>query len=108
MAAKTPKTKRVGLLVDPGLVAREGTPLYLPGSPPSTSKDGNEGTIGRITSGIPSPTLKQNIAMAYVDFGKHKINTELEIRLRGKNRKATVTKMPFVKPNYWRAPASKK
>ena len=102
MAAKAPVVRRVGLLVEPGLVAREGTSLYLPKTPAEGSTP-----IGRITSGIPSPTLKQNIAMAYVKSGHHNLGTELEVRLRGKPKKATVVRMPFVKPNYYREPKSK-
>lgn len=98
LTAKRSATKRVGLLIEPGLTAREGTDIYEAGSGTDAQP------VGKITSGIPSPTLKQNIAMAYVNWGKHKIGTELEVRLRGKTRKAQVAKMPFVKPNYYRAP----
>lgn len=58
--------------------------------------------VGAVTSGIPSPTLGKNIAMAYVKSGWHKKGTELEVDVRKKLRKAVVTPMPFVKPNYWR------
>ena len=55
-----------------------------------------------MTSGIPSPTLGKNIAMAYVTSGLHKKGTELEVDIRNKRRKAVVAPMPFIKPNYWR------
>lgn len=42
--------------------------------------------------------------MGYVKSGFHKSGTELAVKVRGKTRKATVTKMPFVKTNYYRAP----
>ena len=58
--------------------------------------------IGTVTSGIPSPTLGKNIAMAYVRSGWHKKGTEIEVDVRNKLRKAVVTPMPFIKPNYWR------
>lgn len=58
--------------------------------------------IGAVTSGIPSPTLQKNIAMAYVQTGFHKKGTEIEVDVRNKLRKAVVTPMPFVKPKYWR------
>lgn len=59
-------------------------------------------SVGTVTSGIPSPTLGKNIAMAYVTSGWHKKGTEVEVEVRNKMRKAVVTSMPFVKPNYWR------
>jgi aminomethyltransferase len=58
--------------------------------------------IGTVTSGCPSPTLKKNIAMAYVKDGMHKSGTEVQVKVRGKNRKATVTKMPFVPNKFYR------
>lgn len=55
-----------------------------------------------MTSGIPSPTLGKNIAMGYVQSGWHKKGTEVEVDVRNKLRKAVLTPMPFVKPNYFR------
>lgn len=97
----TPKSKggtgvsrrRVGLVVS-GAPAREGAEIQ---------KDGEK--IGTITSGVPSPTLGQNIAMGYIKDGQHKAGTEVDVVVRGKKRKATVTKMPFVPAKYWKAPA---
>lgn len=57
---------------------------------------------GVVTSGIPSPTLGRNIAMAYVQSGLHKKGTELEVDVRNKLRKAVVTPMPFVPTRYYR------
>lgn len=97
-----PKTKggvgverrRVGLIVE-GAPAREGAEIVSP-----------EGeTIGRITSGCPSPTLGKNIAMGYIKDGFHKAGTDVDVVVRGKPRKARVTKMPFVPSKYWKAPA---
>lgn len=97
-----PKTKggsgverrRVGFVVE-GAPAREGAEIL--------SKKGEK--IGKITSGCPSPTLGKNIAMGYVKDGFHKSGTELDIVVRGRNRKATVTKMPFVPTKYWKGTA---
>ena len=55
-----------------------------------------------MTSGCPSPTLKKNIAMAYVKNGMHKAGTEVQVVVRGKKRKAIVSKMPFVESKYWK------
>ncbi|KAF9233799.1 hypothetical protein BU15DRAFT_90219 [Melanogaster broomeanus] len=87
-----PPRRRVGLIVD-GAPARQGAQIYAP-----SQKE----NIGTVTSGIPSPTLGKNIAMAYVNSGWHKKGTEVEVDVRNKLRKAIVTPMPFVKPNYWR------
>ncbi|TIA12131.1 glycine cleavage system T protein [Aureobasidium pullulans] len=83
--------RRVGLLVE-GAPAREGAQIV----------DAEGQIIGAVTSGCPSPTLKKNIAMGYVKDGQHKSGTELGVVVRGKTRKATVTKMPFVPSKYWK------
>ncbi|KAH7310696.1 glycine cleavage system T protein [Stachybotrys elegans] len=98
LAQLTPKSKggtgvtrrRVGIVVK-GAPAREGADIV---------KDGE--VIGTVTSGSPSPTLGKNIAMGYVKDGLHKSGTELEVVVRGKARKGTVTKMPFVPTKYWK------
>jgi aminomethyltransferase len=95
----TPKAKggagverrRVGLVVE-GAPAREGAEII----------DSERNVIGKVTSGCPSPTMKKNIAMAYVKDGQHKAGTELQIMVRGKPRKAVVTKMPFVASKYFK------
>jgi aminomethyltransferase len=56
--------------------------------------DGN--VVGKVTSGCPSPSLKQNIAMGYVKSGLHKVGTELNVKVRNKIQKAIVVKMPFL------------
>lgn len=98
----TPKSKggkgverrRVGLVVE-GAPAREGAEIL--------DAEGNK--IGVVTSGCPSPTLGQNIAMGYVKDGLHKAGTEVEVEVRGRKRKAVVTKMPFVPSKYWKGTA---
>ena len=81
--------RRVGLTIE-GAPAREGVEIV----------DAEGNVVGTITSGCPSPTLKKNIAMGYVKDGLHKSGTELGVKIRGKTRKATVTKMPFVPAKY--------
>ena len=87
--------RRVGLTVEKGAPAREGAEIV----DPKTHE-----VLGKVTSGCPSPTLGINIAMGYVKSGFHKAGTEVAVKVRGKTRSATITKMPFVKPNYWRGP----
>ncbi|KAI1208889.1 glycine cleavage system T protein [Annulohypoxylon truncatum] len=100
LAQLTPKSKggkgverrRVGLVVD-GAPAREGA-VILEGP------GGDE--VGKVTSGCPSPSLGKNIAMGYVRDGLHKAGTELRVVVRGKERGAVVTRMPFVPTKYWK------
>ena len=87
--------RRVGLIVE-GAPAREGAKIF---------GDGDE-VVGAVTSGCPSPTLCQNIAMGYVRSGYNKTGTELRILVRGQRRKAKVVKMPFVPSKYWKQLAS--
>jgi aminomethyltransferase len=84
--------RRVGLVVA-GAPAREGAKIE--------DAEGNE--IGNVTSGCPSPTLGKNIAMGYVKDGMHKAGTEVQVVVRGKQRKATIEKMPFVAAKYYKA-----
>ena len=86
--------RRVGLIIE-GAPAREGAEI---------AGEGDE-VVGRVTSGCPSPTLGKNIAMGYVKSGMHKAGTEVGVLVRGKRRPAVVTKMPFVKSNYWKQAA---
>ena len=90
-----PARRRVGLVVD-GAPAREGADIV----------DAQGATVGRVTSGCPSPSLGVNIAMAYVANGLHKPGTDLAVVVRGKQRRATVTKMPFVPSRYVKAAAA--
>ena len=68
--------------------------------------DGEGNAIGIVTSGCPSPSLKKNIAMGYVKTGFNKVGTEVFAVVRGKQRKATVTKMPFLPSKYWKGGVS--
>ena len=83
--------RRVGLTVE-GAPAREGAEIV--------DESGN--SVGKITSGCPSPTMKKNIAMGYIKDGMHKSSTEVQVVVRGKKRKAVVTKMPFVPSKYYK------
>ncbi|DBB11168.1 TPA: hypothetical protein ACH3X3_006622 [Trebouxia sp. C0006] len=59
-------------------------------------------TVGEITSGAFSPTLKKNIAMGYVEKKHGKAGTELKVVVRGRANDATVTKMPFAPTTYFK------
>jgi len=53
--------------------------------------------IGEVTSGTMSPMLKIGIGMAYLNKGFWKTDTEIFIRVRGRDLKAKVTGLPFYK-----------
>lgn len=84
------KRKRVGL-VSKGPPARGGTAIF--------DDQGNK--IGHVTSGCPSPSLKQNIAMAYVLTEFTKPGTNLLLEVYKKKVEAQVVKMPFLPTNYY-------
>jgi len=84
------KRKRVGL-VSKGPPARGGTTIL--------DSDGNK--IGHVTSGCPSPSLKQNIAMAYVTSEFAKPGTSVQLEVYKKKIEAQVVKMPFLPTKYF-------
>lgn len=86
-----PARKRIGLLLDGRLPAREGAPVLADGAP-----------IGVVTSGGFSPTLERPIAMAMVDAAHAAPGATLEIEVRGRKLAASVTAMPFVPHKYHR------
>lgn len=57
--------------------------------------------VGEVTSGCPSPTLKQNIAMCYVPLSHTKVGTKLLCDVRGKQLEYEVCKAPFVPSHYY-------
>lgn len=87
--------KRVGLIQK-----AQGAPVRCGAA--ILSEDGEK--IGLVTSGCPSPTLSQNIAMGYVDSKFAKNGTEIQVAVRGQKIHMVITKMPFVKTNYYSRP----
>lgn len=53
--------------------------------------------IGKVTSGTMSPMMKQGIGMGYLNKGYWKDGTEIFIRIRNKDIKARVVKLPIYK-----------
>ncbi|XP_059800420.1 aminomethyltransferase, mitochondrial isoform X1 [Hypanus sabinus] len=84
------RRKRIGLM-STGPPVRQHTPIL--------NVDGK--VIGEVTSGCPSPCLKQNIAMGYVDTEYSKSGTSIKVEVRKKVVDAVVTKMPFVPTKYY-------
>ncbi|XP_051156046.1 aminomethyltransferase, mitochondrial [Leptopilina boulardi] len=83
--------KRVGLSMGQGPPAREGAAILTP--------EGER--VGKVTSGGPSPTLGRPIAMGYLPPNLAKNGNSVLVEVRGKVYKAIITKMPFVKTNYY-------
>jgi len=93
--ASGPKSKRVGLIVEGRMPAREGAEIFA-----------GEDRIGSVTSGGFAPTLQVPIAMGYVEARFAEVGTPLHIDVRGKRLSATVTTMPFVRHRYHRKGAA--
>ena len=86
-AAESGPTKRlVGLKLQGRAIARHDYPVMHNGE-----------TVGIVTSGTWSPTLKEAIALAYVPPSLAKLGTELSVEIRGKAQPATVVRKPFYK-----------
>lgn len=57
--------------------------------------DNQDNIIGVVTSGTMSPSLKKGIGMGYINAGHLKVDTEIYIKIRNKNVKAKIVKLPF-------------
>ncbi|XP_061179083.1 aminomethyltransferase, mitochondrial-like [Saccostrea echinata] len=86
-----PERRRVGFLSS-GAPARGHTKIY--------DESGSE-LIGELTSGCPSPSLKQNVSMGYIKNSHIKTGTKVKFEVRKKRLDAVVSKMPFVPSNYF-------
>ena len=80
------KKKLVGLTIEGRAIGRKGCKVF---------KDGEN--IGTITSGSWSPTKQKAIAFAYVQNSYSTLNNLVEILIRGKTFKGTITKRAFYK-----------
>ncbi len=89
--ATGPAQRRIGLLLDGRMPAREGADVYA-----------GDTKIGTVTSGGFSPTLGRPIAMAMIDAAHTNDGTALECEVRGKRLPANVSPMPFVPHRYFR------
>jgi aminomethyltransferase len=77
--------KLVGLTLDqPGAIARHGMNVVSAGE-----------SVGVVTSGTMSPTLRKAIAMAYVVKGLASAGSELQVDIRGRLAEARVCRLPF-------------
>ena len=83
------RKKLVGIKVQHKGIARKGYPVLY-----------NSETVGIVTSGTWSPTLQEPIALAYVPSEIAKVNTQLEIEIRGKKHPAMIVKRPFYRKSF--------
>jgi aminomethyltransferase len=86
-----PARRRVGLLLEGRMAAREGAGVLL-----------GEEPIGTVTSGGFSPSLGQPIAMAFIEPAHAAPSTNLFLDVRGRRIAATVVPLPFVPHRYIR------
>lgn len=86
-----PQKRRVGF-ISAGAPARGHTKIY--------DESGSK-LIGELTSGCPSPSLKENVSMGYVKTAFTKNGTKVKFEVRKKMIDAVVSKMPFVPSNYF-------
>lgn len=86
------RIKRVGLIAEQaGPPARENCQI----------KESNV-HIGNVTSGTFAPSLERNIAMAYIPSQYSKeLGKTLSCEIRNKSFEYKITKMPFIKSNYY-------
>lgn len=84
-AGKADQRRLIGFKMTERGIAR---PEYL------ILKDG--ATIGRVTSGAPSPTLGISIGLGYVSPEHASVGSEITIAIRGKSVAAQVIETPFV------------
>ena len=82
--------KQVGLCID-------GAPLQGPNTTFWSIRK-NSNTIGKVTSAVYSPRLKQNIALAMVAADYADIGTEVEVSMPHEPAHATIAKRPFYDP----------
>ncbi|MFD8936405.1 glycine cleavage system aminomethyltransferase GcvT [Streptomyces sp. NPDC059578] len=86
-AAANPPRKLVGLVAEGRRVPRAGFAVVADGT-----------VIGEVTSGAPSPTLGQPIAMAYVDAAHAEPGTAgVAVDIRGTHEPYRVVALPFYK-----------
>ncbi len=82
--------KQVGLAIDGSRLTGPNTTFW------PISRNGT--VIGKVTSAIHSPRLKQNIALAMVSVGHAALGTEFMVASATGPRRATVVERPFYDP----------
>jgi len=84
------KRKQVGIILDCDPLTGPNTTFW------EITKDNQ--LIGKITSAVYSPRLKQNIALAMVTINNSELGTILNVKMNDKIVKATIVEIPFYDP----------
>ena len=84
------KRKQVGVILDCEPLTSPNTTFL------EITKDNQ--LVGKITSAVYSPRLKQNIALAMVTINQSELTNILDVKMNDKIIKATVTEIPFYDP----------
>ena len=84
------KRKQVGVILDCDPLTSPNTTFW------EIKKDNQQ--VGKITSAVYSPRLKQNIALAMVTINQSEIGTVLDVKMNDKIIKATLVEKPFYDP----------
>ena len=84
------KRKQVGVILDCVPLTGPNTTFW------EVTKDNQ--VVGKVTSAVYSPRLKQNIALAMVSINNSEIGTVLDVKMNDKIIKATVVEKPFFDP----------
>jgi aminomethyltransferase len=80
---REPARRLVGLLLEPGPVARANAPIHTP-----------EGA-GRVTSGTYAPSVERSIAIGYVPARAARPGERVQVEIRGRRIEACITETPF-------------
>ena len=90
LLANGSKKKRVGILPEGRIIARENTKVF--------SEQDEE--IGLITSGTFGPSVNAPVAMGYINSKFAEKGTKIQLEVRGKKYGGKVSELPFFKKSY--------
>jgi aminomethyltransferase len=90
LIAKGCDKKRVGILPEGRIIARENTKVF--------SQEGEE--IGLITSGTFGPSVNASVAMGYINSKFAEVGTKIQLEVRSKKHWGKVSELPFFKKSY--------
>jgi aminomethyltransferase len=83
--SEPPHKELIGIRMEDRVIPRRGAQVLLGGR-----------SVGEVTSGTFSPTLKIGIALAYVEPGSLPVGEPVVLEVRGKKGSGRVTRPPFV------------